>query len=238
MRAPAVEWFLAEGAAGEFFDLFVLIANPNPSPAIVQIEYLLVGGGALTKTYTIAGNSRSTIWVDDEELPAGSGIKPFAGAALSMAVRSTNSVPIVVERTMWWPGPSLTPNYWYEAHNSPGSTTTATRWLAAGADSGGPDAAQTFLLIANPGSTAAQVQVSRLTDASDGGVIGSLTLPPKSRTNFPLIPVPGSSQTTVSLLIESTGTAAVPIVVEHATYSSPGGVIWASGGNALAAPLP
>ncbi len=39
-----------------------------------------------------------------------------------MTVRSTNAVPIVVERTMWWPGPALTTNYWYEAHNSPGAT--------------------------------------------------------------------------------------------------------------------
>jgi hypothetical protein len=27
-------------------------------------------------------------------------------------------------------------------------------------------------------------------------------------------------------------------VVEHTTYTSPGGVLWAAGGNALASPLP
>ena len=63
-------------------------------------------------------------------------------------------------------------------------------------------------------------------------------MPAKSRTNFPLVHWFGSSQTTVSLLIESAGTSPVPIVVERATYASPGGVTWASGGNALAAPLP
>ena len=41
-----------------------------------------------------------------------------------------------------------------------------------------------------------------------------------------------------SVLVESIGAPPVPIVVEHANYASPGGVFWASGGNALAAPLP
>ena len=30
ITAPATEWFLAEGATGDYFDLFVLIANPGP----------------------------------------------------------------------------------------------------------------------------------------------------------------------------------------------------------------
>ena len=84
MTAPALDWFLAEGATGTFFDLFVLIANPNPTAATVEVEYLLVGGGTLTKTYTVPATSRSTIWVDDEQLPAGSGQRPLANAALSM----------------------------------------------------------------------------------------------------------------------------------------------------------
>ncbi len=49
VTAPALEWFLAEGATGPFFDLFVLIANPNPLAATVEVEYLLVGGGTLTR---------------------------------------------------------------------------------------------------------------------------------------------------------------------------------------------
>ena len=29
VTAPATDWFLAEGATGAFFDMFVLIANPT-----------------------------------------------------------------------------------------------------------------------------------------------------------------------------------------------------------------
>src|SRR4029077_2051537 len=76
VTAPALEWFLAEGATGSFFDLFVLVANPNPTPGTITAEYLLVGGGTYTKDYSVPANGRLTIWVDDEILPAGSGQKP------------------------------------------------------------------------------------------------------------------------------------------------------------------
>ena len=33
VTAPAMTWFLAEGATGPFFDLFVLVANPNDNPS-------------------------------------------------------------------------------------------------------------------------------------------------------------------------------------------------------------
>jgi hypothetical protein len=39
--APATRWFLAEGARGSFFDLFILLANPGSSPAVVDAAYLL-----------------------------------------------------------------------------------------------------------------------------------------------------------------------------------------------------
>ena len=33
VTTPSTQWFLAEGATGDFFDLFVLIANPKATPA-------------------------------------------------------------------------------------------------------------------------------------------------------------------------------------------------------------
>jgi hypothetical protein len=236
VTAPALEWFLAEGATGAFFDLFVLIANPGATDAAVSVEYLLVGGGSLTKTYTVPANSRTTIWVDDEQLPAGSGQKPLANVAVSTTVRSTNGVPIIVERAMWWPGPALTENYWYEAHNSPGATTTATRWITGGGEAGGPDDAGTYVLIANTTTTPGRARVTLMLDSGPGPQ-REYDLPAKSRTNVP-IDRDFTSATRFAIVVESLGVPPVPIVVERATYASPGGVTWASGGNALASPLP
>jgi hypothetical protein len=239
VTAPALQWFLAEGATGAFFDLFILIANPNPTPAAVTVDYLQAGGGLLTKTYSVPGNGRFTIYVDDEQLPAGSGLRPLAHGAVSAVVRSTNAVPIVVERTMWWPGPETTPDFWQESHTSPGATATALRWAVAGADVGGAAGAETFVLIANGGASAGEVAVRVLFD--DGRTASRVyPIAAQSRTNvgivsdFPEAAVAG----VVSVLVESIGAAPVPIAVESASYASPGGVLWASGTNALATPLP
>jgi len=239
VTAPALEWFLAEGATGAFFDTFVLIANPSPTAAQVTAEYLLIGGGALTKNYVVPAEGRLTIYVDAEELPAGSGQHPLADTALSTTIRSTNGVPVVVERTMWWPGPAMTADFWYEAHNSPGATATATRWVAPGGEVGGSDGAETYILIANTTATPGRVLVRLLFE--NGNTTGRYyDLPPKSRTNVPLgqdFPEAVSNRR-AAVVVESVGAAPVPVVVERATYASPEGVLWASGGNTLAAPMP
>jgi len=240
VTAPALEWFLAEGATGTFFDLFILIANPNPTPAAVQVQYLPANGDVLSPVlYTVPANGRFTIWVDDQQMPAGSGIRPLANGAVSAVVRGVNGLPIVVERTMWWPGPETTPAFWYESHNSPGATSTALRWGIAGGDVGGPDGAETFVLIANATTSAGQVAVRVLTN--DGSTASrTYAILPQSRTNvaiaadFPAAAAAGVA----SVLVESIDAIPVPIAVESASYASPGGVLWARGTNALATPLP
>jgi uncharacterized repeat protein (TIGR03803 family) len=239
VTAPALEWFLPEGATGAFFDMFVLVANPNPTPASITAEYLLLGGGSLTKTYTVPANGRFTIWVDDEQLPAGSGQRPLANAALSTTIRSTNGVPVIVERTMWWPSPETSANYWYEAHNSPGATTTALRWGVAGGAVGGLDTDATYLLIANTSASAGQAQV-RLYFPNGNTTARTYPLPARSRTNVSLaddFPEPRYHQA-VAAVVESIGANPVTIVVEAANYANVGGVIWARGSDLLATPLP
>ena len=79
----AQSWFLAEGATGPFFDCFILLANPQTSPAIATINYLLSDGRTFTKAYTVPAQGRFTIWVDNEEIPAGSGLRPLDNVAVS-----------------------------------------------------------------------------------------------------------------------------------------------------------
>ena len=110
VTAPATSWYLAEGATGGFFDLFILIANPSATEAVVEARYLTATGRTLTKTYPVAANSRRTIFVDGEQFP-GEGAA-LSDAAVSASLTSTNAVPIVVEGAMWWAQAN-----WYEAHN-------------------------------------------------------------------------------------------------------------------------
>jgi hypothetical protein len=224
VTTPATEWFLAEGATGTFFDLFVLIENPSPTAAAVRVDYLLPAGTVLTKTYGVAGQSRFTVYVDDEQLPAGSGMRPLANTPVAMRVSSTNAVPIIVERAMWWPQPA-----WYEAHNAPATTAAGTRWATAGGFVGGPTAAETFVLIANTGATPGTARVG--IHVEEGlAMQQEISLPAQSRVSVPLSQfAPGILGQRFSVLVESLGASPAPIVVERAMYDSPGAVTWAAG---------
>ena len=109
--------------------------------AAVEARYLLGDGTVLTKAYTVPAQSRFNIWVNEEEFP-GLG-KALADTALSATLTSTNGVPIIVERAMWWPRPSP---FWMEAHNSAGTTATGTMWGLAEGEVGGAFATETYIL--------------------------------------------------------------------------------------------
>jgi hypothetical protein len=149
--AAATSWFLAEGATGSFFDLFVLIANPGATDATVQATYAKPDGTTVTQTYTVRAHSRHSVYVDS--------IPGLDNTSVATTLTSTNAVPIVAERAMYWPGGFFD---YYEGHSSAGSTTTALEWVVAGVESGGPHAAQTFVLIANTENRAGFAQVDLL----------------------------------------------------------------------------
>ena len=92
----------------------------------------------MTQTYTVRAHSRFSVYVD--------AIPGLENTAVATTLTSTNAVPIVAERAMYWPGGFFD---YYEGHSSAGSTTTALEWVVGGGENGGPDAAQTFVLIAN-----------------------------------------------------------------------------------------
>jgi hypothetical protein len=235
VTAPATHWFLAEGATGPFFDCFLLLANPNPQGAAVTVDYLLSDGSTFTKTYSVPGESRFTIWVDDEQIPADSGIRPLDNVAVSSTVTST--IPIIVERTMWWPGPGMAPTFWTEAHNSPGVTETGTAWAMAEGEVGGARSTETYVLIANTSATAGEARVTLYFD--DGTTaVRVFPLGAKSRTNVNVsADFPEAVGKMFGTTVESLGTTPAQIVVERAMYSNAGGVAWAAGTNAVATRL-
>ena len=71
VTAPATSWFLAEGATGDFFDLFILIANPDRRRRrAVHATYLLPDGVDADEGLHGRGAEPLTIWVDDERSTA------------------------------------------------------------------------------------------------------------------------------------------------------------------------
>ena len=148
VTSPQISWFLAEGSSGSFFDLFILLANPTATATTVEVTYLLSGGTQVVRQYTLAAQSRRTIYVDSEP--------GLADVATSAIVRSLNTaVPIVVERAMWWPDGN-----WTEAHNSAGAIVTSPTWALADGEVGGTLANQTYVLVANTSAFTATVRAT------------------------------------------------------------------------------
>ncbi len=236
VTAPSTDWFLAEGATGSFFDLFVLMANPGSVLATCDVRFLLPTGTVVSRPTLVPARSRENIWVDAE-----------GGLLADTAVSTTVSCdqPIIVERAMWWPGSSAT---WTEAHNSAGATTTGTRWALAEGEQGGTRSTETYILIANTSPFDGQARVTlHFEDGTSAQQVVAVSANSRSNVAVGAPTTSGGFGATVqnrrfgavieSLVLAGAGQAA-QLVVERAMYSNAGGVVWAAGTNALATKLP
>jgi hypothetical protein len=219
----ATSWFLAEGATGPFFHLFILVVNPGTAAAELEARYLLPGGGVVTRTYTANANSRLTISVHAEG-------PELAATPVSTIITSTNGVPVLVERAMWWPA---TAPEWYEGHNSAGAVATGEKWGLAAGEVGPGGTLQTYVLIANTSATAGDVSVRLIFE--DGSTAEKVyTLLANSRFNvFVNAEFPSAAGRRFGAIVESLGPSPVQIVVERAMYSDAQGVTWAAGSNSM-----
>jgi hypothetical protein len=188
----------------------------------VVITYLLPSGATVQLPYAVAASSRTTVFVNAEH-PA------LADTPVSAVV--TSDQPIIVERAMWWPGPTWAT--WMEAHNSPGALVTGTKWAVADVEHSGTKGTETYILIANTSSYAGQVQVTLVfEDGSPPQVLPLVNLPANSRTTTYWLQTGGAAQR-FSAIVESVGATPAQIVVERAMYWDALGVHWAAGTNAL-----
>lgn len=229
VTAPSLTWLFAEGATGPYFDEYLLVANPDTRSAAIEVRFLLSTGQVVTKRYTVPAASRFNLWVDRAD-------PQLADAAISAAITVTNGVPVVAERSMWWPGPTAAT--WVEAHASVGATAPATKWAMAEGEVGGPENAETYVLIANTSMFSANVSVKVF---GVGGLIGQKTyaIAPSTRFNVPMrTQFPALDGVRFGVLVESLGATPAQLVVERAHYGDAGGVHWASGSSALATPWP
>jgi type 1 glutamine amidotransferase len=233
--ALGTNWFLAEGATGTFFKTYVLIANPNTSAARLTVTFLLPFGQVpVVRQYDVAPLDRISIPVEDVD-------PSLAGTSVSITIASTNGVPVVAERTMWWPGAA-----WYEGHSTLATNTTGTAWAVADGLTGGPDNARTYLLVASGGGTS--VDSLRVILCRDAGPpierIFPDALTPNGRLTLDIgVAFPEIVGERVGFILESMGQSSggavtpMPIVVERAMYNDAAGVFWAAGSNLVATRL-
>ena len=223
--APATDWYLAEGATGSFFETFILVANPSNTAADITLTFLPEGRAPVTHTRQVPANGRLTVNLEAED--------PALANLSAIGTRVTSTVPVVVERSQYWPN---SPAEWYEAHNSFGQTETATHWGLAEGRVGGSAAYKTYVMLTNSNATTtAQVTVKFL---REGGapVVKSFAIAPSSRLTIDVggAQVPEVSDGAFGVEIVSSS----PISVERAVYANANGQFWAAGTLAAATRLP
>jgi hypothetical protein len=132
---------------------------------------------------------------------------------------------------MYWPG---APGPWNGGHNSVGVTTLRTRWGLAEGEVGGPDGAETFVLLANPGPAAASVTLTYYRASGEPPISVTRTVPARSRQTIPSSALGLDSGERFGVVVNSSQ----PIAVERSIYWNYQGQQWTSGTNETGTPFP
>ena len=98
IQRAGTSWYLAEGAANDFFATFILLANPSNATANVTVTFLLEPSGTVTKTYAVRGQ----LAADDLRQRLHRQPAPARSSDESFSTRVTSDQPIGVERAMYF----------------------------------------------------------------------------------------------------------------------------------------
>ncbi len=228
ITAPATDWHFAEGQTSPPFDVDLRLVNPNDAPADVRARYLVPSGETITKNYSVAGNSRFDVRVDDED-------SRLADTAVSISITSTNRIPVVVERSMSWPG--ATASTWQNPITSTGAPETATRWALAEGEAGGPAGTETYIIIANTSATAGLVRITLLFEDGTSAEKEFALLATSRFTLNVAEKFAAAKDKRFGAVVESLGDPAAQLAVERSMYSNPGGAGRVAGSTAPATRL-
>ncbi|MHB8896033.1 MAG: IPT/TIG domain-containing protein [Candidatus Geothermincolia bacterium] len=196
VSATAKTWYLAEGSTGAGFETWVLVQNPNTTPAKVNLTYMTENGAVAGPEKTIGAKSRETFEVA-QTVPG----------TWSVSTKVTSDQPVVAERAMYLD------NRQKDATDSIGVSTLAKTWyLAEGCTLPG---FESWVLVQNPNDTPAKVTFTYMT--ANGAQRGpSETLAPNSRKTYNIAD-------TVNLCdsVSTKVTSDSNIAVERSMYGNP-----------------
>jgi hypothetical protein len=89
---PEKTWYLAEGCTQNGYETWVLVQNPNKSPADIKITYMTPDGPVPGPVFSLPAESRATFNVGDTVPQTWS---------VSTMVTVTNNQPVVAERAIY-----------------------------------------------------------------------------------------------------------------------------------------
>ncbi|MBU1672621.1 MAG: endo alpha-1,4 polygalactosaminidase [Actinobacteria bacterium] len=197
--AASETWYFAEGYTGAGFREYICVQNPGASGAVVEAELCDGSGVVGTAGLEVPPRSRGTIDV---------GAVVGEGREVAARVRSTNGVPVVAERSMYFDSPGF-----HGGHCSAGLPLAASRfYFAEGSTRPGY---QEYICVFNPGGAQVTVDAELLLD--DGTSLRQqLTVPAGARRTLDVNAAVGPGRD-VSAVLTSEGT----FCAERPMYSRP-----------------
>lgn len=210
VNQPALNWYFAEGCTAKNFEEYLCLVNPGDQDAAIDIFYMPTDGNVIPKKETVDAHSRKTIFVNQDAGP---------DKELSVKIVSTNNVPIVAERPLYfnfggsWPGGS----------DVMGATAGSLQWYFAEGYTG--TGFSEWLCLQNADSVPANVTVNYFFK-NGGNQPKTLQIPAHSRRNISVNQDVGPDKE-VSVSVTSN----VPIVAERPLYYNYHG--WAAGGDTV-----
>jgi len=190
VTSPAKTWYLPEGSSAWGFECWLLIQNPNASAASCTVTYMIEGAAPVTRTHTVAANTRMTFNMADDI------------GSHDASIKVTSNVPVIPERAMYR-------NNRREGHDSIGTTSPAEDYfLAEGTTAWG---FTTYVLVQNPNADSSFVALAYMTP--EGPVVQEpFLMPPYSRKTIRVNDL--LSNTDFSTNVHSDR----PIIAERAMY--------------------
>jgi poly-gamma-glutamate synthesis protein (capsule biosynthesis protein) len=149
--SAARTWYFAEGTTRSGFNEWVCLLNPNEAATTADLKYMLADGQTIDKSYSLQGNSRTTVDVNSD-----------VGAGKDVSIKIDAAAPVVAERPIYFRyNGTLT-----GGHTVLGASAPRTEWyFAEGSCRPGFD---TYVCIQNPSVSDARVKVTYM--LGSGGV--------------------------------------------------------------------
>jgi hypothetical protein len=214
--APNGSWFLAEGVAQNTpngFVTFYLVVNENNEPVNVRAYFSRDDGHTISRTFTVAANSRATL-----NLEKIGGVGTFGAVFQSL----TPGLDVFVERSIYW-GPNLE-----------GSTAeVATRSLSVEwyFGEGSRDFFHNYFLLFNPNQVGGYATFTFYLE--DGTIVyRHVTIGAQQRLTLDAMSVPELSGQNFGMRVTST----IPLVAERAMYFGLGATGFIGGTASVGSP--
>ncbi|MHB8896721.1 MAG: endo alpha-1,4 polygalactosaminidase [Candidatus Geothermincolia bacterium] len=173
--APSEHWYFAEGYTGPGFREYLSLANPGDSAAALDIVFSTGSGERKTLSVVVPGKARRTVDV---------GRDFGTGKEVAAEVHSTNRVPVVAERPMYFETPATS-----GGHCSAGQPMAVSRLVFAEGNT--RQGFEEYMCILNPGAESIAVNVEFLLENGTSTAV-SIDVPGRTRRTIDTADLVGS----------------------------------------------